>query len=180
MSSAIVILEKLLHDDTVTSKEHLLETASRHVDNAQQRFETTFDGMVHEISAIWGEPEFNSQIRKEPIQMPNPEPQSESEQKTSIRKPLGTVVPHWCSGTARSGGTPKALRLAHWKKPDGLMYIVLRTEIDAKKDVPLYYDLVLGARRRKQDVDRHTERLRQQKESWVNHVVNAFHWLLGR
>jgi hypothetical protein len=184
MSSAIAILEKLLEDDTVTFKEHLLETASRHVDNAQQRFENTFDGIVRDISTIWGAPEFNSHIRKEPNQMPDPEPppadSQDSTQEKKPKKPLSTVVPSWCQGTARSGGTPKALRMAHWKKPDGLVYIVLRTEIDAKKDIPLYYDLILGARRRKQEVGQHTENLRHQKENWMQHVVTAFNWLLGR
>jgi len=184
MSSSIAILEKLLEDDTVTFKEHLLETASRHVDNAEQRFENTFDGIVRDISAIWGAPEFNSQIRKEPNQLPDPEPPAadspDSPEKKAPKKPLSTVVPSWCQGTARSGGKPKALRLAHWKKPDGLLYVVLRTEIDAKKDIPLYYDLILGARRRKQEVDQTTEKLRHQKETWFHHVVTAFNWLLGR
>src|SRR5580658_7550802 len=147
MSSAIAVLEKLLGDETVASKEHLMETASPHISNAQQRFEQSFDNLVREISTIWGDPEFNSQITKgddELLPAPSEEP-AEGEQAEPVERKernLSTVVPAWSRGTARSGGTPKALRLAHWKRPDGLMYVVLRTEIDAKKDRPLYFDLV--------------------------------------
>jgi hypothetical protein len=182
MSSAIAILEKLLADETVTAKEHLLETASPHISNAQQRFEQTFDSIVRDISTIWGDPEFNSSIKKGEDEL-LPAPGEESEQPENGEKKernLSTVVPPWCKGAPRSGGTPVALRLAHWKKPDGLMYVVLRTEIDPKKDRPLYYDLVLGARRRKQEVDRGTEKLRQSKEDWKSHVVSALNWLRGR
>lgn len=183
MSSAIAILEKLLEDETVSFKEHVLETASTHVSNVQQRFESSFDSYVRDISAIWGEPEFNSQIRKEPNEPP-PEPSAEEEPSDNgehKKKPLSTVVPNWCKGTARNGGEPKALRLAHWKKPDGLMYIVLRTEVDPKKnDRPIYYDLVLGARRRKQEVDKGTVKLRQTKEHWMAGVVGIINYWFGR
>ncbi|HEY9776889.1 MAG TPA: hypothetical protein V6C81_24205 [Planktothrix sp.] len=189
MSSAIAVLEKLLNDESVNNKEHLLETASPHILNAEQRFEQSFDTIVREISTIWGDPEFNSQIKKgddELLPAPGEEeeaPEGEQPQEAAERKErnLSTVVPAWSRGTARSGGQIKALRLAHWKRPDGLMYIVLRTELDPKKnDRPLYYDLILGARRRKQEVDRGSERLRQTEENWKSQVVQALNWLRGR
>ncbi len=175
MNSAIAILEKLITDPSVTSKEHVLETASRHSSDAQGRFEQSFERVVSEISAIWGNPEFNSQIRKE-AEGTDPQQSSGGE----LKRVLGTVVPPWCQGSPRHGGKPKALRLAHWKKPEGVLYIVLRTELDGEKEIPLYYDLVLGARRRKPEVDRSTAQLRQSKESWFKHLIAFFDWFRGR
>lgn len=172
MTSVVAILEKLLDDKTVTFKEHVLETASRHVSDAQTRFEQKFDALVREIGTIWGEPEFNSQIRQEPDVAQT----SSDEQK----KPLSTVVPPWCQGTPRNGGRTKALRLAHWKNSDGIMYVVLRTELDLEKDRPLYYDLILGARRRKPEMDKNTVKLRQTEKTWQAYVVDFFNWLRGR
>ena len=172
MNSAVAILEKLLDDKTVNYKEHVLETASRHVSDAESRFEKKFDDVVHEISAIWGEPEFNSQIRKEP-EAQEIQPTAEGEQP---KKALGTVVPQWCQGAPRNGGRPKPLRLAHWKNSDGVLYVVLRTELDQVKDLPLYYDLILGARRRKPEMDRTTVKLRQTEKTWQAHVVEFFNW----
>jgi hypothetical protein len=170
MTSAIALLEKLLEDDTVSFKEHVIESSSRHVE--QERCEQSFNNVVREITAIWNEPEFNSQIRK----------QSEEKLTASgeYKKVLATVVPPWCQGMPKHGGIPKALRLAHWKRPEGILYVVLRTEIDAEKNRPLYYDLVLGARRRSPDVGRTTVKLRQTKKTWMAHVVEFFHWLFGR
>jgi hypothetical protein len=169
--SSVVILEKLLADDTVKSKEHVIETASRHASDVDKRFEGSFDTIVREITAAWGEPEFNSHIRKESKE------QTESGEE---KKNLGTIVPPWCQGAPRNGGIPKALRLAHWRRPEGVSYIVLRTEMDKEKDRPLYYDLVLGARRRKPEVERSTAQLRQTKDPWQARVVGILNWLRGR
>jgi hypothetical protein len=173
MSSLVAILEKLISDESVPFKEHILETASRHVTDAEKRFDDKFDNLVREISTVMGEPEFNSHIRKEVTEAPGPT----GEQKKS----LPTVVPPWCQGTARSGGVPKPLRFAHWKKPEGVLYVILRTEIEPAKERPLYYDLVLGARRRKPDVDKTTEKLRRQEETLMSKFV-AFlrYWIRGQ
>lgn len=179
MNSAVAILEKLIEDNTVTSKEHVLETASRHASDAQTRFENSFEQTVREISAAWGEPEFNSAIKKESVVAVEPA-QSESGEQQQPKRSLGTVVPPWCQGAPRHGGKPKALRLAHWKKPEGVLYIVLRTELDGEREIPLYYDLVLGARRRKPEVDRSTQQLRQTNKSWMAYVVDFFNYMRGR
>lgn len=177
MPGAIAVLEKLLDDPETQVKEHVLETASPHIANAQARFEERFDSIVNEISTIWGEPSFNSHLNWEGH--PSVTDRDSQEEQTDSKR-LSTVVPKWCVGTARSGGQPKTLRMASWSKPDSLKYVCMRTEIDPRKDRPLYYDIVLGAKRKNQEVSRGSEKLRHTKEHWMSNVVSALNWFRGR
>lgn len=129
MANCVPIMDRLLEDPTVNSREHSLETASYHVSNVKEKFEGQFDQLVREISKDWGLPIFNASFEETPEGKKN-------------------NTPSWCVGTARDGGVPKTLRLAYWKREQKLNYLALRTEVDEEKDRPLYYELVVGSRRR--------------------------------
>ncbi|HEY9785380.1 MAG TPA: hypothetical protein V6D17_08265 [Candidatus Obscuribacterales bacterium] len=131
MPNTVSLFQRLLEDPSVNSKEHVLDTASYHVENVRQKFEEKYDGVLKEIESDWGLPIFNSSLE-------------EHEGKKS-------VAPNWSNGSARDGGVAKALRLAYWKRESAINYVVLRTEIDEEKERPLYYEIVLGARRRGSD-----------------------------
>lgn len=170
--SAILILERLLDDESVNSKEHLLETASPNLSNVEDRLNTTFDQLVHEISTAWGRPQFNSRVSLDSSKVEIQETESEGAEGEGAKKQLNSVVPSWSNGTARNAGMPKALRLSYWKRPDALSYIVLRTELDLKKNNrPMHYDIVLGSRRRSQESSRAVKQLRQTEEHWMSKVV---------
>lgn len=172
MSSTIAVFERLLDDDSVTAREHVLESASPHVAKVQDRLEQNFDSIVKEVSLIWGEPEFHGNV-------PEPEPPSEGDSEQKKARP--NTIPAWCQGTARNGGASKALRVCYWKRPHATNYIVLRTEIDSKKNRPIDYSIVLGARRRTGTVDvKAVAALRQQKNHWMSGLLTCVHRLLGR
>lgn len=189
MSSAIPILEHLLDEASVNSKEHVIETASRHVSNVESRLSENFDSLVHEISTIWGAPQFNSTVpgsEHEDEEEEDIEEQSTSDaggagkqDASRKKKKLRNVVPPWSNGTSRSGGQCKALRLSYWKRPDQIGYVVLRVEIDTKKNMPLSYDLILGARRRGAEPGRNVAKFKQVEgqRHWFSPVMK---WLTGR
>ena len=168
MSSAIAILEHLLDDESLNSKEHIIETASPKLSNVEGRLQQTFDTMVRDISTIWGDPQFNNRIT------------SNEEDK------VGNVVPTWSKGTARSGGEPMVLRLAYWKRPGLTCYVQLRTELDKTKDPasPMFYDLVFGSRRRSPDKTQSVQNMKQVETNKMTELTKAANglvrWLSGR
>lgn len=105
MSGAVTILEKLLDDQSVSSKEHILDTASRHVSNVEDRFVKSYDSLVREITANWGLPQFNNTVDDNTPDEPEEEEETPQEQQESTgglsqtesgirkRKKLKNVVP---------------------------------------------------------------------------------------
>lgn len=168
MSSAIAILEHLLDEGTVTQKEHVIETNSPRISNVDNRMHQSFDNMVRDISTIWGEPQFNNRITGEATDKHN------------------NVVPTWSKGTARNGGDVKTMRLSYWKRPELTCYIAYRIELDTSKEPPkpLYYDLILGARKRNAETSKGVKTLRSNEGNWVTKVMAGLNgvgkWLSGR
>ena len=155
MTSAVAILERLLDDQAQNSKEHVVETASPHVANVEDRMDLAFDTLVQEITSTYGVPDFANS-------------RSTGEEK------IQSVLPKWSEGTARVQGDVKTMRLSYWKRPEGTFYIVLRTEFDPKKNRNSYYDLSLGARRKSTESMPKVDRLRNTKEHWLNKVIPFF------
>lgn len=187
-ANAIGIIERLLVESSVQSKEHVIETASRHVSNVERRFSESFDLLVKEISGVWGRPQFNSTVPG----MDDPEEEeieeSAEEQSTTVggtggegerkKKKLRNVVPPWSNGKSKTpGGKCKALRLAYWRRTNMVAYVVLRAEFDTEKNVAITYDLILGARRRGQERSESFQQLKQTKQGWLRPFLN---WLFGR
>ncbi len=189
MTNAIAIIERLLGAESVQSNEHVIETASRHVSNVESRFSDSFDLLVREISSTWGLPQFNSTVPSTGDEVEEEEEDRDqqattnggngSEQAEGERKKrkLRNVVPPWSNGKSKSGGKCKALRLSYWKRANLIGYVVLRAEFDTVKNVPITYDLILGARRRGQDSSRNIQHLKQAKGGWFMPFIN---WLFGR
>ena len=182
MSSALVILEHLLDDESIESKEHVIETISPRIANVQTRISDNFDELVQEISTKWGAAQYNNTIGsdsdKEPAEPPAADgADGEGQETTSKRKAVKRQVPPWSHGVATKGVDAKALRLSYWKRPNCLGYVVLRTELDDKKQ-PVNYALILGARRRTPDTGRSVDKLRQaQSIPWYTQI---FGWLTKR
>lgn len=190
MADPITIMERLLAEQTTQSNEHIIETASRHVSNVESRFSENFNDLVTEIRNTWGKPQFNSTVpgedeANEELEEENPESHSEqattdgggSESERKKRK-LRNVVPPWSNGKSKTpGGKCQALRLAYWRRSDMIGYVVLRAEIDKEKNVPLTYDLILGARRRGQEASRKIQSLKNAKQGWFRPFIN---WLFGK
>jgi hypothetical protein len=154
MNSAVAIFERLLSGDD-QQKEHVLETASPHLSDAQGKLFAQVDKMVGEIGAVFGAPDFSAT------------PTPEDKVKTSL--------PSWSVGTPKNGGTVQTLRLVYWKRPESTFYIVVRTETHPQKDKKMYYDLVLGAKRRNPEAALpKVDRLRNTKEHWLNKVLPFF------
>lgn len=154
-SSALAILERLLEND-VQQKEHVLETFSPHLGDLQARMGETFEKLVSECSTVLGPADFNCAPSKE--------------------DKVKTTMPVWSIGAPRAGGSLQTLRLTYWKRPDSFFYIALRTEIHPQKDKPMHYDLLLGARRRKEEVrdNLKMDRLRNTKTHWISKVLPFF------
>lgn len=153
MSRTISLLEGLLSDESVSAKEHVMETASQHVSNVQERLDGNFETIVRELTVAWGDPEFNTYVE---VEVPPEKPGDE----TKIKK---NIVPSWSNGTAKNGGDPKALRLCYWRRDGNTFYVVTRVEMDKERDRPLYYEVAIGARK-KADM-KGNERLRHAKPS---------------
>jgi hypothetical protein len=191
MPKSISIIERLLGEESVQTNEHVIETASRHVSNVEERFSDSFDSLVKEISSVWGAPQFNSTVpgmddHEAQEQEESIEEQSatngggSSEQKEGERKKrkLSNVVPPWSNGKSKTPGCKcKALRLSYWRRTNLVGYVVLRAEFDIEKNVPITYDLILGARRRGQEASRQIQSLKQVKQGWFRPFLN---WLFGR
>jgi len=190
--SAVALLEKLLDDQSVTSKEHVLDTASRHVSDVENRFIASYESLVNEITRTWGLPQFNSTMEDESqISQEEEEEEEPAEQQQTTgtgvpgerkRKKLRNVVPPWAKGIASSGGDIKAIRLCYWKRPTCIGYVVLRKEIDTKRGIALMYMIALGVRKRGPEKGRTVEKLRHSKEDhWlITPVKNFLGWLAGR
>ncbi len=187
MTNAITIIERLLGESSIQSNEHIIETASRHVSNVERRFSESFDLLVKEIGSVWGRPQFNSTVPG----MDEPEEEEEEsieEQSTTgggtaepgerKKKKLRNVVPPWSNGKSKTpGGKCKALRLAYWRRTTMVAYVVLRAEFDTEKNVPITYDLILGARRRGQEQSKSFQQLKQTNKGWFRPFIN---WLFGK
>ena len=155
MTSAVAIMERLLDGD-IQQKEHSLETFSPHLGDLQTRMNTTFDKLVGECEAVFGAADLNSApVDGEKAKAP---------------------FPGWSAGTPKNGGPIHTLRLAYWKRPDSFFYICLRTEIHPQKEKPIYYDLAVGAKRRKEELRdaASLDRLRNTKPHWINKVLPFF------
>jgi hypothetical protein len=188
MTNAITIIERLLGESKVQSNEHVIETASRHVSNVERRFSESFDLLVKEISGVWGSPQFNSTVpgMNDPV-VEEEEEESADEQSTTQgsggdqvrkKKKLRNIVPPWSNGKSKTpGGVCKALRLAYWRRTTMVAYVVLRAEFDKEKDVPITYDLILGARRRGQEQSKSFQQLKQTNKGWFRPFIN---WLFGK
>lgn len=184
MSDPVTIIERLLAENNVQANEHVIETASRHVSNVETRFAEAFDAKVKQITNVWGGPQFNSTV---PGLDDEPEEEEESydEQATSSggtgegkKRKLRNVVPPWANGKSKTpGGKCKALRLAYWRRSNLVGYVVLRAEYDTEKNVPITYDLSLGARRRGQEASRSIQHLKQTNQGWFRPFIN---WLFGK
>jgi hypothetical protein len=188
MTNAITIIERLLGASSVQSNEHVIETASRHVSNVERRFSESFDLLVKEISSVWGSPQFNSTVPGIDDPAEEEEEESQEEQSTTAggtgdqgerkKKKLRNVVPPWSNGKSKTpGGKCKALRLAYWRRTTMVAYVVLRAEFDAEKNVPITYDLILGARRRGQEQSKSFQQLKQTNKGWFRPFIN---WLFGK
>ncbi len=126
--STVILLDRLLEQAGISeSKEHVLEQASYAISNVQERLLGQFEVLVSEISQEIGQPEFNASTA-EAGEGKNP-------------------MPAWVMGGTAADASRKVLRLSYWKRENGISYVILRTELDAKSR-PKYYDLVIGARRR--------------------------------
>jgi hypothetical protein len=148
-SSNVTLLDRLLEGSTTSEcKEHVIEQASYAVNDVQQRLMVRFEEIVADIASEFGNPEFNA-----------------STQGGESKNPM----PSWITGSRQAEIASKVLRLSYWKREQGVSYIILRMELDAK-DRPTYYDLVLGGRRRhKTDTP--------QMSSLRNKDMSFFGWL---
>jgi hypothetical protein len=158
MNSAVSIFERLLQDQAA-QKEHILETFSPHLSDLENRMTDKFDNLVSECIVIYGNADFSST------------PRPSDKVKTSL--------PHWSLGSPRNGGTLQTLKLAYWKRPESINYLALRSEIHPTKDKPMHFDLVLGARRRREDAldSGKIDKLRNAKNHWFRDFLG---WLAGR
>ncbi|HEY9684422.1 MAG TPA: hypothetical protein V6C86_22770 [Oculatellaceae cyanobacterium] len=154
MTSAVAILERLLDSDA-TQKEHILETFSPHLGDLQTRMGDTFEKLIGECTAVFGPADFNCNPGADKVRQ---------------------TLPSWSAGTAKNGGNLQTLRLAYWKRPDSLYYIALRTEIHPQKEKSMYYDLILGAKRRKEEIreSMNMDKLRNTKQHWISKVLPFF------
>lgn len=144
MSKTVTLMEALLKDPSVSVREHVVESASPHVSNVKQTFEGKFESLVSEIGKEWGHPIFNSTF-DDPD---NPK----------------AVAPSWSVGNPKDGGEAKTLKLSYWKRDNIINYILLRTEVDPQKNnKPLYYEIVIGGKRRISEGNIKVDGLRQQK-----------------
>ncbi len=155
MTSAVAILERLL-DNEATQKEHTLETFSPHLGDLQSRMNDTFDKLIGECNAVFGPADFNC--------------------APTVGDKVKTTLPSWSAGAPKQGGSLQTVRLSYWKRPDSLYYIALRTEIHPQKDKPMYYDLLLGAKRRKEELRESVkmDKLRNTKPHWISKVLPFF------
>ncbi|CAN5229387.1 hypothetical protein BH10CYA1_BH10CYA1_07930 [soil metagenome] len=188
MTNAITIIERLLGESSIQSNEHVIETASRHVSNVERRFSESFDLLVKEIGAVWGRPQFNSTVpgmdepeeeeEEESVEEPSTSIGGTGEQGERKKKKLRNVVPPWSNGKSKTpGGKCQALRLAYWRRTTMVAYVVLRAEFDTEKNVPITYDLILGARRRGQEQSKSFQQLKQTEKGWLRPFIN---WLFGK
>lgn len=156
MSKTCTLIDALLQDPAVSVREHVLENASCHVSNVKQNIEKQYENLVKEIGTEWGYPIFNSTF-DDPD---NPK----------------AIAPGWSVGSPKDGGDPKTLKLSYWKRENCINYIVLRTETDPKKnDKPLYYELVIGSKRKLTEHAR-VDKIRQVKPSVWGTVRSWFVW----
>lgn len=146
-------MDCLLDDPKLNSREHVLETASYHVSNVKEQFSNQFERLVTEISSTWGHPVFTCTLDDEKKIAP----------------------PKWSIGEARDGGVPRTLKLTYWKRDGRIDYIALRTEIDEEKERNLYYEIVIGARRRTGDSVK-IEAIRHSKPTFWGTIRSWFVW----
>jgi hypothetical protein len=150
-------MEALLKDPSVSVREHVVESASPHVSNVKQTFEGKFESLVSEIGKEWGHPIFNSTF-DDPD---NPK----------------AVAPSWSVGNPKDGGEAKTLKLSYWKRDNIINYILLRTEVDPQKNnKPLYYEIVIGGKRRISEGNIKVDGLRQQKPTIWGTIRSWFVW----
>lgn len=156
--SVVALMERMLDVGTIVPvKEHVLESASRHVADVEDKFNEQYDKLVREATIAWGKPEFNNDM-------------------SHVR--LKNVMPSWSDGIARNGGESRAQRLCYWRKDGIIKYIVLRTEVN-DKDTPIYYDLVIGARRKPIDGIRISS-LRHRKTGFLELLQSLWASILSR
>lgn len=157
MSKTVTLMEALLKDPSVSVREHVVESASPHVSNVKQTFEGKFESLVSEIGKEWGHPIFNSTF-DDPD---NPK----------------AVAPSWSVGNPKDGGEAKTLKLSYWKRDNIINYILLRTEVDPQKNnKPLYYEIVIGGKRRISEGNIRVDGLRQQKTTIWGTIRSWFVW----
>lgn len=157
MSKTVTLMEALLQDPTVSVREHVVESASPHVSNVKQTFEKQYETLVSEIGKEWGYPIFNSTFD---------DPENPK-----------AIAPSWSLGSPKDGGESKTLKLSYWKRENIINYILLRTEVDPdKNNRPLYYEIVIGGKRRISDGHAKVESLRQAKPSVWATVRSWFTW----
>ncbi|PZM81587.1 MAG: hypothetical protein DKT66_20515 [Candidatus Melainabacteria bacterium] len=157
MSKTVTLMEALLKDPSVSVREHVVESASPHVSNVKQTFEGKFESLVSEIGKEWGHPIFNSTF-DDPD---NPK----------------AVAPSWSVGNPKDGGEAKTLKLSYWKRDNIINYILLRTEVDPQKNnKPLYYEIVIGGKRRISEGNIKVDGLRQQKPTIWGTIRSWFVW----
>jgi hypothetical protein len=125
-------MERLLGEDSAESnKEHVIESASRHVTNILEKFDPQYDSMVAELTSAWGAPQFNHR----------PEDTNENSR---------IMFPSWSSGTGPHRGKTQALRLCYWKNEKSTRYVMVRGESDdLDKEKLIYFALVLGVRKKR-------------------------------
>ncbi len=157
MSKTVTLMEALLKDPAVSVREHVVESASPHISNAKQTFEGKYETLVSEIGKEWGYPIFNSTFD---------DPENPK-----------AVAPAWSVGSPKDGGEAKTLKLSYWKRDNIINYILLRTEVDPQKNNrPLYYEIVIGGKRRISEGNVKVDGLRQQKPSLWGTIRSWFVW----
>ncbi|MCC7528686.1 MAG: hypothetical protein IT342_09200 [Candidatus Melainabacteria bacterium] len=157
MSKTVTLMEALLKDPSVSVREHVVESASPHVSNVKQTFEKQYETLVSEIGKEWGYPIFNSTFD---------DPENPK-----------AVAPAWSVGNPKDGGESKTLKLSYWKRDNIINYILLRTEVDPQKNNrPLYYEIVIGGKRRVSEGNVKVDALRQAKPSVWSTIRSWFAW----
>lgn len=116
---------------TESNKEHVIESASRHVTNVMERFDQQYKSMVTELTTAWGLPQFNHHFE-------------ETNNDSRI------LFPSWSTGTGPNGGKTRALRLCYWKTDNDIRYVMVRAESDdLDEDKLIYFALILGVRKKR-------------------------------
>lgn len=145
MGTPINILDNLLQEAEVGgSREHVMDQAHYASQNVEENMGNRFLALVAEIQAELGAPEVNQVICYE--------------------EGKKTPLPRWLHDAVKEAGASRLLRVAYWKRGQGINYVLLRVDLDSK-DRPNYFNIVLGSRRRQSEGAR-VNTLRAKKPWW--------------
>lgn len=163
MSNSVNILNKLAYTAAHSGlQEHLLESASRHVQDVQSKINQSYDNALSEISSAFGTPHFDGSLDF-----------SSADKANNLVK-----MPSWSAGKPSQGDTIKSVRLAYWINEKLTSYLVLRYEYMEKAESPIYYQLAIGTKQASKELNISIGKLKENTTANIN-KPNSFHKLFA-